>query len=179
MRGNRFALLPVLAGLCVHAATLEQLTLDDMIQKSTAIVRAQVVSSYAAAHGSLIYTHYRLQVADSWKGPQAGSLDVVVPGGAAGGFRQTFSGAPALSQGSEYVLFLWTGPSGLTHIMGLTQGLFSLRRDASGETVAWRAASAEPMLDAAGRLVHDQPLELRLKDLRGRIRRAPSQGGAK
>lgn len=178
MRGIRFALFPLLAGFCLQAATLERLSLDQMIQQCTAIVRGQVVSSYAAAHGSLIYTHYGIQVTDRWKGPEAGTLDIVVPGGAAGGLRQSFSGAPVLAQGSEYVLFLWTGPSGLTHIIGLSQGLFSLKRDAGGETVAWRAATSEPMLDATGQMVRDQPQQLRLRDLRGRVARAQARGGA-
>ena len=39
-------------------ATLEQLTLDDMIAQSTAIVRGTVVDSWAALTGSVIYTHY-------------------------------------------------------------------------------------------------------------------------
>lgn len=178
MRSLRFALLSLFAALCLHAATLQRLVLDEMIQKCTAIVRGQVVSSYAAPHGSLIYTHYRIKVTDRWKGPEAGELDIVVPGGVAGELRQTFPGAPTLAQGAEYVLFLWTGPSGLTHVMGLTQGLFSVRRDAGGETVAWRAASSEPMLDAAGRLVRDEALQLRLKDLRGRVGRVQARGGA-
>ncbi len=177
MRALRVGILPLVLSLCLGAATLEKLTLEDMIQKSTAIVRGQVLSSSAAPHGSIIYTHYRVQVLEHWKGGEAGILDVVVPGGAANGLRQTFSGAPRLTRGGEYVLFLWTGPSGLTHVVGLTQGLFSVDRKASGEAVVWRGATGEPMLDSAGRLVKDAPMFFRLSDLRGRIARSP--GGAR
>jgi hypothetical protein len=173
----RIGILPLALSLCASAATLEKLTLDEMVQKSTAIVRGQVLSSSAAAHGSLIYTHYRIQVTERWKGAEAGVMDVVVPGGTANGMRQNFAGAPSLARGGEYVLFLWTGPSGLTHVVGLTQGLFSVRRDPKGDAVAWRGATGEPMLDGSGRLVKDAPMLFRLGELSGRVAR--SQGGGR
>ena len=48
-------------------ATLEQLTLDDMTQKSTAIVRARVTGSHAGTRGTNIYTYFQLQVLETWK----------------------------------------------------------------------------------------------------------------
>jgi hypothetical protein len=169
----------LLLGMLLQAATLEKLALDDMTQQSTAIVRARVTGSYAAANGALIYTHYRVQVGERWKGAEAASLDVVVPGGRANGLRQTISGAPKLMEGREYVLFLWTGPSGLTHIMGLSQGVFDVKTEANGEVVASRAASGELMLDSAGRPMRDEALTLRLNDLHQRVSRASAEGGRK
>ena len=172
-----FALLLLAAAL--SAATLERLSLDEMIQKSTAIIRGRVTSSYGAPRGSIIYTHYRIQAIDRWKGPEGAELDVVVPGGVAGGLRQTFSGAPKLAPGAEYVLFLWTGSSGLTHVIGLSQGVFSVKQDAAGEAVAWRPAAPEMMLDGSGQVVRDAPMSLRLKDLRVRVQKLVAQGGAR
>ena len=43
-------------------ATLERLTLDDLIAKSTAIVRGKVTARYASFRGPIIYTHYEVQV---------------------------------------------------------------------------------------------------------------------
>lgn len=158
------------AALSAGAATLERLTLDEMIAKSTAIVRGRVVATWAAPRGAVIYTHYRIQVSERWKGPQAAQVEVVVPGGVAGGLRQSFSGAPRLAEGAEYVLFLWTGANGLTQIIGLTQGLFDLTRDTSGAMVAVRRATSETLLDpSTGRPVQDEPLRLRLAELSGRI----------
>jgi hypothetical protein len=165
--------------MLLQAATLEKLGLDDMTQKSTAIVRVRVTGSFAATHGQRIYTHYRVQVSERWKGADSGSLDVVVPGGTAAGLRQTISGAPKLIEGREYVLFLWTGPSGLTQIIGLSQGVFDVRTEANGELMASRAATGELMLDAGGRPVHDEALSLRLSDLRVRISRGVAEGGRK
>lgn len=172
--------MALLLGIFLPAATLQKLSLDDMIQKSTAIVRARVVSSYGAQYGATIYTHYRVQVSESWKGPGGTSLDVVVPGGSAGGLRQSFSGAPSLIANSEYVLFLWTSRSGLTHIIGLTQGLFSLTLDAGGQITALRAATTETMIDPAnGRSVRDETLTFRLNDLRQRVSTSLASGGRK
>jgi hypothetical protein len=162
------------------AATLQKLSLDDMIQKSTAIVRARVLSSYAGQHGPIIYTHYRLQVSEWWKSSGATALEVVVPGGSAGGVRQTFSGAPQLVSGGDLVLFLWTGSSGLTHIIGLSQGLFKVSLNTSGESVATRGASTERMIDPANGLsVSDRSVTFRLSDLRKQVRATLASGGQK
>jgi hypothetical protein len=154
----------------LQCATLERLSLDDMIAKSTAIVRGRVSSATAAFSGPVIYTHYTIQVSEQFKGAKQGSVDVVFPGGVANGLRQSFSGTPALNPGDEYVFFLYTGKSGLTSVTGLTQGLFSLPGDGSADPTATRGATRELMLDPAnGRPVKDQTLMLKLSDLRQRI----------
>jgi len=165
----RFAIWLLAFGIALPAATLERLSLDQMIAKSTAIVRGRVAGSYAAARGPIIYTHYRIRVSESWKGSGPGELDVVVPGGSAGGLRQVFSGAPKLTEDAEYVLFLWSGRSGLTHIIGLSQGVFDLQRDSAGVLVAVRAASSDIMLDSAGQSVRDEAVQMNLNELRQRV----------
>jgi hypothetical protein len=168
----RIGFLLVLA-LGLQAASLEYLSLDDMAAKSTAIVRGRMVSAGTHARGSLIYTQYSIQVLERLKGPEASQVDVVVLGGRSQGLSQTFSGAPQLGVGTDYVLFLWTGPSGLTQIIGLSQGLFQLQKDDKGEWIATRAAASETMVDPkTGRLVNDQAIRLRLTDLRSRVRSA-------
>ncbi len=167
---TRFGIAALLSAVLIPAATLEKLSLDEMAQKSTAIVRGRVLSSYAEQRGSIIYTHYRVQVTENWKGAAASELDVVAPGGAVRGLRQTFSGAPVLAANSEYVLFLWTGANGLTRVMGLTQGLFTVIQGAKGETLAVRPASTEAMIDlSSGRLVRDEGMTLRIGELRQRV----------
>ena len=181
MRGIvRIAALALLLAVLLPAATLQKLSLAEMAQKSTAIVRARVLDSYAAQHGSIIYTHYRLQVAEWWKGSGGEALDIVTPGGALGAARQVFAGSPQLVPGAEHVLFLWTGSNGLTQIVGLTQGLFKLSRDANGQVVATREASGATMLDpATGRAVGDEAASYRVGDLRQRVGAALATGGAK
>jgi len=166
----RFALCLAVWLAPVWGATLERLTLDDMIAKSTAIVRGQVTGSSAAYRGTVIYTHFQVNVLDRWKGAAQGTVDVLVPGGVANGIRQTYPGAPQLNAGQEYVLFLWTSSSGATYTLGFTQGVFTLPKDASGQTMAVRAPTTETLLEpVTGRVLKDQPIRMPLAQLVSRI----------
>jgi hypothetical protein len=169
---RHFAIAFVLGCLTLplQCATLEQLSMPDMIAKSTAIVRAKVVGSYAAMFGPVIYTHYQLQVSERYKGAAQSTVDLAIPGGVANGVRQVWDGAPLLESGAEYVFFLWTGKSGLTQVMGLTQGLFSVAQDGSKDPAVTRAASHDTMLDRnTGRAVQDQTLNMALSGLKLQI----------
>lgn len=174
---RRFALLLWLLTGGLHAATLERLSLDEMVEKSTAIVRGRITTAYSEAHRGIIYTHYGVQVIERWKGQPQAAEDVMVPGGAVQGLRQTFSGSPRLTEGREYVLFLWKAKSGGTHLIGLTQGLFSLPKDARGETLAVRSESTESMLDpVTGRPVRAERIQMPLSELSSRIRGVLGRG---
>jgi hypothetical protein len=154
----------------LQSATLERLSLNDMIQQSTAIVRGTITGSHVAQQGPLIYTHYTIQVTELFKGPTQASVDFVVPGGTLNNMRQSFAGTPSFRTGDDYVFFLWTGSSGLTHIIGLTQGLFALSAGSSANPTAKRTASSEVVLDpATGHQVKDETLTMNLSDLRSLI----------
>jgi hypothetical protein len=156
------------------ATTLQKLGLEEMIQQSTGIERAKVTGSHAARLGTDIYTYYRLEVLESLKG--AIQREIAIPGGAADGHRQVVAGAPELTNGQEYVLFYWTSKSGLTQLLGLSQGLFSERADVAGNPLLVRPAATETMLGRDGTPVKDQPMNLRLSDMRTRIRTVLSSG---
>jgi hypothetical protein len=171
LAGLSFALV-----LCVVApgATLQQLSMDQMSQNATSIIRARVVSSSASFNGSTIYTHYQLQVSETWKGT-APADEVMLPGGTANGYKQSFPGIPQLTPGAEYVLFLWRSPStGITHLIGLSQGVFDVSKDSDGTVVASRARIGEMMLDAAGRKVDDKAVRMTLNDMKAQVSRAGS-----
>lgn len=162
----------VLLGVAAHAATLQQLSMDQMNQLATAVVRARVTASsadFAATPGApTIYTHYKLAVSEVWKG--VAPAEVQLPGGDVQGVKQSFPGVPELRVGGEYVLFLWKSPStGIVHTLGLTQGIFEIAPAADGSLVASRKRSGELMLDASGHRVADQALSLKLTDLRTRV----------
>lgn len=162
--------MPLLLSAIASATTLERLSLDDMIQKSTGVVRAKVTGSVPVMVGADIYTYYHVSVSETWKGQSAAQMDVAVPGGALRGQRQSIAGAPTLNVGEEYVLFLWTSRSGLTQVIGLSQGVFSVKSDAANTLVLLRPAASEVMLDKYGHIVPDQPLNLRLNDVRSQVR---------
>ncbi len=156
-----------------RATTLQELSLDEMIKQSSGIVRAKVTGSSSGLRGQNIYTYYHLQILETAKaGANQGAreIDVAVPGGTVNGMRQVVVGAPALTTGSQYVVFLWTGRSGLTQIIGLSQGLLLASEDAPGKIRLARPAATDLMLDKNGKAVSGQSLGLEWSDLRTRIR---------
>lgn len=156
-------------------ATLQQLSLSQMTQSATAIVRARVTSSSASLTGKTIYTHYALQIEDTWKG--TAPKEVMLPGGVAAGYRQSFPGVPTLQMGSEYVLYLWTSPStGITHIVGLSQGIFNVTQQSDGTFHVARARIGETMLNASGQVVLDRAIQMPLAQMKSQVQAAPAAG---
>jgi hypothetical protein len=135
-----------------QATTLRRASLDDLIQTSTSIVRARVTGSSTVSRGPLVYTHYAIQVLDRWKGAVADRVDVQVP---------VADGAPHFNSGSEYVFFLWTGPSGANHVLGLSQGALDVTTDAVGNIIVVRQAS-----EALG---SQDSLQMKLSDFAGKV----------
>jgi hypothetical protein len=158
-------------------ATLQQLSMDQMSQLATSIVRARVIASSASLYASpgspTIYTHYQLSVSEVWKGTAA--AEVMLPGGDFNGQKQSFPGVPQLRVGGEYVLFLWKSPStGIVHTIGLTQGIFELNSRADGSVVASRRQSGELMLDGSGNRISDQPVSMKLADMKSHVLQGPA-----
>jgi hypothetical protein len=152
------------------ASTLLRLSLNDMILKSTVIVRGTLQPGTSAAfRGALIYTHYQLAVSTAYKGSPGKSIDVAVPGGSLNGITQPVAGAPLLTPGQNYVMFLWTSKSGLTQVIGLSQGLFTISTNAQGQLIASRGPASATVLDAAGNTVVDSTLQMPLSQLVSQI----------
>jgi hypothetical protein len=163
-------------GIPAGATILQQLKLDEMARISTSIVRAKVIGASERVQGGDVFTVYKFETLEILKSGRT-AQEVSVPGGVAGGMRQVVEGAPILRTGREYVLFLWTGHSGPTQLMGMSQGLFSVERATGGDLQASRAASSEQMLDAAGRAVRDQMLSMPLAELKAKVSKALAEAG--
>jgi hypothetical protein len=156
----------ILAGLCL-GATLEKLTVEEMAQKSTLIVRGRVIGCSGEMQGAVIYTACTVSVTERWKGSSGSEVRFVIPGGRARGLIQTFTGTPKLENRAEYVLFLWAGRSGVNQVIGMSQGVFSL-----GGDTASRKATSERMVNKAGVEVEDEALTVGVTELRERVRQA-------
>jgi len=157
------------------ASTLQRLSLNDMILKSTTIVQGTIQpGTTAALRGPLIYTHYQVSVSAVYKGSASigRTLDVAIPGGVLNGRLQPVAGAPMLNAGQNYVLFLWTSKTGLTQIIGLSQGLFNVSTNAQGQVIVSRGAANATMLDVSGNVVADSDLQMPLSQLVSSIQSA-------
>jgi len=161
------------------ATTLLKMSMNDLILQSTSIVRARITGSRSVPVGHDIYTYYQLQVSETLKVTGILPAEVAVPGGVYGNLRQIGIGSPSFTQGQEYVLFLWTSRTGMTQVIGLSQGLFSLTQDASGDTVLKRPAIADQMLDKAGKQVTDTPVTIKWSDFRALILKTLPKAAAK
>lgn len=160
----------------LSGTTLEKLTFDEMVANSTSIVRGRIALSNVRQHGAIYYSHYKVQVAEQFKGPAAKMIDVVLPGGTIGRSQQTFSGVPTFPADSELVLFLWTSKSGLTHIIGLSQGIFQVTKDAKGNTVFSREAIREGLVNSrTGRAAADEGMRFSATEFSVRVRQGASR----
>ena len=169
----RFFLISVWMAVSVCATTIEKLSVDQMVAQSTAIVRGRVTLSHVQQHGAIYYTHYKVQVQERLKGPEAKTIDVVLPGGTIGRSQQTFSGVPLLASNTDLVLFLWTSKSGVTHLIGLSQGVLQVTKTADGQVVLSREPIREGIVSSvSGRAVNDGGVRITMSDLVGRIRTA-------
>lgn len=146
-------------------ATLEYLSLNDLIAKSTTIVQAQVTGFSTSYTGTVIYTHYKVTVVAQWKGPAQTTIDVMVPGGTAKGIHQTFTGVPQLVSGQQYVLFLWRSSQGRVQPLGFTQGVFNLLGSAGSLAVAQMPTTETVLAPGTGKPVKNPPIGLPLAQL--------------
>lgn len=162
----------LLSGCAVlNAATLERMSVEQMAQQATAVVRGRVGEARAARFGALVYTLYGFETEQQWKGAAIAGLEVAVPGGTYQGVTYSFGGAPELQAGEEYLLFLWTGPSGRTQIVGLSQGVFRVLRRSDGVVVT-RTDAEDSVFAGEDGAKRSQALETTLDELAARVRKA-------
>lgn len=168
----RPALLPIAltAALLAPAATLEQLTLEQLARESTAVVRGRVTGEHTIQAGPLLYTVKTIEVAHWWKGEPQPTVEVALPGGRLGNQQQRFGGAPLLQPDTDYVLFLWTGPSGRTQITGFSQGVCELREGPDGSLRVMRRPSSDVVLTPDGSAASgDGAVDLTLDEFSRRV----------
>ncbi len=155
--------------VALSAATLLQLSNAQLVTSSTAIVLGTVTASQTSLSKRTIFTHYTVQVSEQWKGSPGATVDVALPGGALNGVRQSYPGVPTLQVGSEYVLFLWTGKSGMTQITGFDQGMYLVGPGGQGQLSVSRPAAGEMMVGRSGQPVTDHAVSVGLNDFKAMV----------
>ncbi len=107
--------------------------LTDIARGAAVIVRGTVVGVQAGwVDGRRrVATVVTLDVAETFKGGMAGRVSFQVPGGVVGRYRSVTIGAPTFSPGEEVVVCLGAQPPALPYVLGLSQGVFRVRRDAA------------------------------------------------
>jgi hypothetical protein len=117
---------PVVATTIV-AADLRELTVG-----ATAVAHAVVVDTRSQWVGNRerVETLVTLDVESYFKGNLGRQVVIRVPGGQIGRYRSVLIGAPHLRHGDELVLFLGSQRGSLPYVLGLSQGVFRVRREA-------------------------------------------------
>ncbi|MEZ5396265.1 MAG: hypothetical protein R2724_26150 [Bryobacterales bacterium] len=175
---HRFPVVCVLVVAAMSAATLEQLSLEALARESTAIVQGRVTGERTVQAGPLLYTVKTIAVDRRWKGADETTVEVSLPGGSAGGQRQVFGGAPLLEPGRDYILFLWTGPSGRTQITGFSQGVCELEAASDGAERVVRRPSSDVVLAPGGaQAAGDGSLDLAFGEFSSRVEAALAGAG--
>jgi hypothetical protein len=101
----------------------------------------------------------------------AAQVDVQVP---------EAEGAPQFTTGSEYVFFLWTGPSGANHVLGLTQGALDVTKDAAGNRLVVRQPTEAMVLNpVTGDAGTQDPMQMKLSDFASRVSSTLGRSSAK
>jgi hypothetical protein len=119
-------LLSLLLAPCLAATTVETVSFDQAVARSTAIVHGKVVRSWVSwdPEHTAIWTHYEIRIADLLKGPPAPAITISEPGGDLDGKHMQVVGAPRYAVGEEVVVFAAETPIGYLRTCGWEQGKF-------------------------------------------------------
>ncbi|HEV2492117.1 MAG TPA: hypothetical protein VG204_03500 [Terriglobia bacterium] len=122
------------ATLPVSATILMQLSLEQMSEASTAIVRGRVVSQetlWNEPHTEIL-TFTTLEIENVLKGQPGSTVVVEQLGGTIGHFAEHVSGTVHFRPDVSYVLFLEpAGNTGRYLVVGMAEGAYRIYRDAS------------------------------------------------
>jgi hypothetical protein len=135
MRTSLFlVLVTILVAAWARPTTLVRMSLDQLAEASTEIIRGHVasqVSLWNPGH-TRIYTYTTLAVDQTYKGNPPATLVVQQPGGTIGKVRLVVAGTIHFSPQAAYVLFLERSPADATKFLpvGMMQGAYRIYRDA-------------------------------------------------
>ncbi len=151
------------AALTLGATTVEELSFDEVVARSAAIVHGKVVGSRTSwdPERVAIWTHYDIQVRAALKGGPGSILTISEPGGEVDGKHMQIAGAPRYQIGEEVVVFAAETPIGYLRTCGWGQGKFQVLP----------AAGA-----ASGRVVQRAPLTVRTLSTGGERAVSPDDG---
>jgi hypothetical protein len=122
----------LLVGLNNSPAMLVDLSKEDLIRQSEAIVYGKVleaVSAWTEDH-TQIYTYITFEIWEQFKGAKlAKQITIQIPGGKAGDITCAVEDAPALLLGETMILHLFTQDSGFLWVYGWNKGALEVKND--------------------------------------------------
>lgn len=125
------------------------ISLPEVTQRASLVVRGTVAASKVEWVGRTIYTLHDLVVTETIKGSARTSVTIAVPGGAIGNVKTVWPGAPAIRTGDEMV-FLGVPFQNTARFtaVGLFDGLVTVHIDsANGNAVVFPRGGPESLND--------------------------------
>lgn len=122
----------------LHATRVRRLSRAEIAAQASAVIVVDVLASSArVGDANMVWTDYRVRVAEVVRGRQHAGEVLTLPfaGGRAGGLDVGFDGVPRLEIGRRYLLFLDDAPGRPVPAIGWTQGLF--RRETKEGRSRW------------------------------------------
>lgn len=120
------------------------LSLEDMVNQSDVIAIGNCVDIRSVWVDGTLVTLATVAIGETLKGAEAGTVTVVLPGGADANRKipvaVSYPGAPRLTPGEDTFLFLTSDPDfgGGYTVAGFSQGKFSIVNDEDGQPVVSR-----------------------------------------
>lgn len=129
----------------LQATTVPEMSFDEIVSRSSAIVHGTVVRSWSSwdPDRTTIWTHYEIQVRTRLKGGPGPMVTISEPGGEVDGKHMQIVGAPRYEVGEEVVVFATPTPIGYLRTCGWGQGKFDVRP--AGDGAARRVVRASPL----------------------------------
>jgi hypothetical protein len=143
----------VLMAAAAPATTLVRMSLDQLAEASTEIIRGHVVSQQTLWNPdhTRIYTYTTLALEQTYKGNPPSAVVVQQPGGTIGKVRVFVAGTIQFHLQAGYVLFLERSPADPSKFLpvGMVQGAYRIYRDAKTQE--------EKLILPLGSLTHGAP----------------------
>ena len=120
----------------LRATSMVSMSMEQLAQASSDIVQGQVVnqfSSWNATHTQIITTT-TVAVTQSLKGNALSTVEIHQIGGTVGPVTVTVMGDISLHDRGEYVLFLEPDNASGYHVVGMSQGAYSVYEDATTQS---------------------------------------------
>lgn len=128
------ALLTVLMAASASATTLVRMSLDQLAEASTEIIRGHVVAQQSLwnPQHSRIYTYTTLALEEAYKGSPQSTVVVQQPGGKIAKIHLVVAGTVQFHPQAAYILFLERSPADSSKflLVGMMQGAYRIYHDA-------------------------------------------------
>lgn len=166
------AALALAVTLPLAASTFLALDQSELVAQSDAVVQGTVIStqSFWDAKGIAVVTEAMIQVGDVVTGDAPAIVTVRTFGGEVQGFRVEAHGFPTFEKGQEVLLFLERAADDTIRVAGHQQGLYRIRHNKSGVTVAVPAMDPETRLFRADGTLGPKPKAVSLDNLKSSVR---------